>query len=200
MLTMRQALWRMRWLRWGGRVLSAVCVLLVFVAAIKGIYSLASYEASGLLAALWNGIKRLIESLYAGVSQAAPGMAGALWRMAPDLDLRRGLFDRAHVSFWLVYAAMFVGVYMRGQANRIGGAIRQHRDRMQQVLWDEQAREQMRQGVAVDVIEQRLDVRISLESQPTPWHQKGWALIAMGILLPLFVEVLKIFLGLAKLP
>jgi hypothetical protein len=200
MFTMKQALWRMRWLRWGGHVLSAVCLLLVLVAAVKGIYSIASYEASGPLAALWNAVKRLIESLYAAASQAAPWMAEALWRIAPDLDLRRGFFDRVHVGFWLVYAAMFVGVYMRGQANRISGAIRQHRFRMQQVLWEEQAREQMRHGVAIDDIEQRLDIRISLESKPTRWHQTGWALVAMGILLPLIVEVLKVFLGLAKLP
>lgn len=200
MLTLPQARREARWLNFLGWSVGSLCMLLLVVAMLKGIHTVSVASTTGVAGALAAPFRRAIEALVAIPWNLAPTITDFIWWVAPDLHLGGPLLSSDNASFFGVYFLLLLSMLPRGRAIRLKRAIAEHEQRMQQIYWEETAREAFRAGVSRADIEHKLDVRVSIQNQKAPWHTRLIGVVILGIVLPLIVEVLKVVVGLAKLP
>jgi hypothetical protein len=199
-LTIAQANRRMRMLRWGSRIAFAIGSVMLLLALLKGLYSMASAQTQGPFAFLWLPIVRLVANLYGAAEAYAPRLTKLLWSTAPNLDMHLPLWAGTSIGFWLAYALVLAAGYMRGAANRWARELAEHRKRIQQLVWEQEAIRQLGMGAEPADVVRTLEMRITLKTPPPPWHGTLAGMIVLGIALPVIVELVKILLGLAKLP
>lgn len=189
----RQAYW-LNVLSW---LIGAVSFLLLATSLLKGVYAWGAAPDASPLAAPFG---RLAASVYGLLEGMAPPLMALLWQLAPDLNLRGRLISADHSGIFVLYCLMLLSLLPRGRASRLLRAVAEHESRVQQIIWEEQVRGLIGAGLSAAQVQQGLDVRISIESQRTPWHQRLFGVIVLGLTLPLVVDVIKILVGLAKLP
>ena len=199
-LTPFQARRQAFWLNVGGWTFGLACMALLVVAALKSIYTLAQTARTPFEAALAVPLGRAVAFLYSIPQSIAPAVTDWVWRAAPDLNLRAPLIAAENAGILAVYFLLLLSLIPRGRATRLRRALAEHEQRMQQIYWEETARQRMRAGVPLQEVENQLEIKISIENQKAPWHTTLIGIIVLGVVLPLVVDVIKIIVGLAKLP
>jgi hypothetical protein len=173
---------------------------MLFFGLMKSIYFLSSHAGTGIGRTVFGAPARLIEMLYGWLESFAPNLAKAMWIWAPDLRLGSTLVSSENANFFSVYVAALVGGYLCGQANRIEARVAQTMRRVEEMMWEESLRQQVRGGASPVQAMENLNLTITLAGQEPPWYQRPGGLVLFGIALPMVVEVLKVVVGLAKLP
>ena len=166
---------------------------------LKAIYLSIQQAPPGLERWIFVVPSRLIEHFYGWLDGLSPWVAATLWRVSPSLSLRDPGLDNSG-EFFAVYLLFLLACYLLGQANRIAARIAQTMQRVEEMMWEASLQAQLRGGITQEDARAQLNINISLDGQKVPWYQRPWGLVLFGIALPLIVEVLKILIGLAKLP
>lgn len=137
--------------------------------------------------------------LYGWLASFAPTFTAFVWDLSPTLNLRDpGLVGSG--GFLLCYAVFLLGSYLCGRANRIKLRVAETMRRVEEMMWQEALRVQVRHGLNPADAVAKLNINISLAGAEPAWYQRFWGLVLLGIVLPMAVEVLKVVVGLAKLP
>jgi hypothetical protein len=199
MLSLHQAHSRLFWFRWGGRALFVISGVLMLFGLLKAIYVAAEQAPTTMERSILAVPARLITLFYSWLESFIPWVVAPLWRMSPDLNLRGPGLDNSG-GFFAAYLVFLLGGYFLGQANRIAIRIAQTMQRVEEMMWEASLQAQLRAGATQEEARAQLNVNISLAGQDPPWYQRPWGLILFGIALPMAVEVLKVIVGLAKLP
>ena len=195
MLSIKQARRQALWLAVWGWVVGIVSVALLSVALLKGIYGL---HESSIASPLTASMRRLVASLYFAAHSWSPSLSQWLWGLAPDLDLSVSLFTQTNWGVLFFYLLLLLSTIARGRALRIRQALAEHEERMQQIFWEEEVRSKIRNGASLGDVQQNVDIRITLDNQPTPWHQGLLGVVILGIALPLAVDAIKAYFGWLK--
>lgn len=172
---------------------------LLVASFLKAIYLLGESALAGGERVLLSAFAKLVAMLYHALDAVLPWVAQGLWELSPDLDLRMP-WSMNSWGFFITYALFLTGGYLCGQANRIALRISEVMRRVEELMWEESIRQQLRSGETPARALQQLNLTISLEGQQPPWYQRPSGLILFGLALPMIVDVLKVLVGLAKLP
>ena len=187
----------MRVLRWTGRFLTVVAVVALLLAVLKGFYGLGSAPArSDPFAGVWSSLAQLIGRAYGAAASFAPPLVEFAWRLAPDIDPRRPIWNGASLGFWIAYVMLFIGIAMRSDATRWQRELAEHRKRMQQIVWEEEARSLVATGTSSDEALSRLELKLTIAPPPSAWHTSLAGVVVLGLALPLIVEIVKVWVGL----
>ncbi len=198
-MSFSQARRRVRWFRWTGRALCWATGLLLFIALLKALYFLYEHASTPIERLVLGVPGKLVVLMYQGLHGVSAVTTEGLWKLAPNIDLRAP-WSTGSFGFVATYFLFLLGIYLCGQANRIDARIVQTMHRVEEMIWEETLRNQVRGGATAQDVLSRTDITISLEGQQPPWYQRPWGLVLYGISLPMAVEILKVVVGLAKLP
>jgi hypothetical protein len=198
MLSLSQARRRLATFRWTGRTLVVASAVLLLFGVLKAVYLLATQAPFGIERAVLSVPANLIVAFYNWLTHWAPQVTQLLWEHSPDLDIHRPIF--ANGGFIATYLVLLIGGYLCGQANRIELRIAKTMQRVEELMWEESLRRQFVAAADPAQAMAHLNLSISLIGQDAPWYQRPWGLVLFGIALPMMVEVLKVVVGLAKLP
>lgn len=110
------------------------------------------------------------------------------------------LISTKNWDLFAIYFLLLLSIFSRGRAVRIRKALTEHDRRVQQIIWEKDVRDQLDAGVYAQSTQLGIDFRVSFEKQPEAWHQGFIGVVVLGIVLPLVVDLVKILVGLAKLP
>jgi hypothetical protein len=183
-----------------GTTLHALALLVLLVSLVKAIYTFALPPNHDVFAALASKIVHAIQWAYAEVAALAPSLAAWLWSSAaPDLDLRQPIWAFEHRALWAVYAMLFVGAAMTGRARARLAQIAAFQDWSARIQLEERLRMQVRQG-SVPLATTQVEPETTMPPLKLRWHTTWWGVVALTVGAGLMTEVIKVVVGLAKLP
>jgi hypothetical protein len=203
MLSLPQARRRQLVLRWGGQGLSLLALVALALAAIQALYLRAEF-AGDLLPQLAFGYRKLIESGYAALARVEPfsGLTAWTWRHIPTWHIDALLFEQKQWQMQILVAALMLGVLARARARVLRQSIAEHLARVQQLVWEMEARRKIGQWFPDDTepaaTREALELTVQIPSTKLPWQASWWGLVVIGVAVGLLVEVLKLVFGLAK--
>lgn len=176
------------------------CLMQLGVAGLKGIYVLSLTAATRGEQGITAPFRHAIEVLYAIPARVAPDITAFVWGAAPELNLRGTLLSLDNAGFFAIYAVLLLSIWARVRAFRLRRPMAEHEHWRQQLHWEKTARAKLRSGGARSELGQEASTRASTENEKLPWHTTLVGVVVLGIALPLIVDVVKILVGLAKLP
>lgn len=178
------------WYRVIGTVCMAACVVMLVTSGAKAIYLLSRSSANAFDGVFVAPFGRLVAFAYHSAAEWAPSTVELVWRLAPHWT-SGSLYPGNGVLG--VYLLLFAGMYLRNRGREYKALLTEFRRRVLLRRMEENE-------LGVRVRRDRT-VPVAAAGLPSlPWHQGVTGTIVLGLALPLAVEVLKLFLGLAKLP
>lgn len=177
-----------------------MCTLLLLVALLKGLYGLTQTNADPAFSLLAANVAGVIRKLYAAVAVHAPSLAAWLWASAaPDINLRAALFASEQRGLWLLYATLFGCAATVRRARARLSQLAQHKQWVAQIEAEERIRKRVRgpQGSARAGASERQTVP---PSPPPKWQTTWWGVLFLAVAAGVATDIIKLLLGLSKLP